>query len=149
MPPCCLLYASRQPQEAQRLERCRLTIPRTSGVGLCQWAAAAATVHACAHLVTTWRMLRPKKGLALTIVLALVLAQSATARVSFRFHHTAAAAAAAAERSPPALWRAYAGRSRRRSSRSSSSSRQSKNGSWLVLVLAGADAVYFCCSSCP
>ena len=37
-------------------------------------------------------MLRPKNGLAIPLVLALVLAQTATARVSFRFHHTAAAA---------------------------------------------------------
>ena len=89
-------------------------IARTSGVGLCQRAAAAATVHAFAHLVTTWRVLRPKKALVITLVLVPALAQRAAARVSFRFHHTAAVAAAAAaaaatavaERSPPALWRA-------------------------------------------
>ena len=127
---CLLLYTARQPLGAQKLERCSLSIARTSGVGLRQQgrrrAAGGPLLRSpLARLVS--RRIRGSERTTRTRARTALLEKRdrMTPRAPFQSHHTVVAAAAAvaaaavvacrhglyvgrracSERSAPAWWR--------------------------------------------
>ena len=112
--PCSLLYTTRQPLGAQRLERCGWSITRTNGVGLCQPAAGGPLLRYTLSpawcrggcVVPTGLVRTRTRTRARTHTALLVERDSMAARGSLQSHHTAvaaAAAASAAERIVPTL----------------------------------------------
>ena len=95
--PRCLLYKTRQPLGAQRLERCGWCITRTSGVGLCQQAARSPLLRNALARLVSWRTRRPERTRTRTRarIALFVKRDSMKASVSSQFHHTAVGAAAA------------------------------------------------------
>lgn len=100
MPPCCVLYTTRQPLGAQVPGMCSWSIiTRTSGVGLCQRAAGGPlSWYALARLVS-WRM-RRREGVRTHTRTRVCRAQQHE-RIYFQSHHTVAAASVAERSGAP------------------------------------------------